>query len=1372
MKKIILYILFLFASVSVNIQAQEYRYYYNDERIELALDMKYIHIIVDGPFAHPFLTDNFHIHHYGNNAEIVKLEFITYPNYSDYHRSIDILRQHNHIKCVLPFFVREANDPIGTSDIFYVRLRDHNDSTTLKKKSHETGVQIMEQVQHMPLWYILSIRNSAFRNSIDASNYFFETGEFAAIDPAFMFNFKPNTDCDPPNDPDFYRLWGLKNNNYQGYDIDVACAWEVGDGAEGEDVIVAVIDQPVDVNHNDLRSNIHSFYDTQNGQSTYPISWLSHGTHVAGTIAAVKNNNLQVVGVAPKSKIMSISHDLYVNPRISAQLADGISYAWQNGASVINNSWGDQGGGLYNQLQSFILEEAIANAMNLGRGGKGCVVVFAAGNYGSHGPIMDYPATFHDDILTVGAIANDGYRADYSGFGMHLDIVAPGSDIYSTIPNNRAGYMSGTSMAAPHVSGIAALVLSINSELTGRQVRDIIESTAKKIHATPQGSYQYSTTYMRPNGTWALEMGYGLADAYEAAYYTDCNDYSTTVGGTLAQSVTWHVNSLATNDIIIPSGITLTITSKIRCEDHVAIIVKTGGKLVLDGANAELTNTCGENVWRGVIVYGNRNLSQTDAQQGSVVLMNGATISNAECGITVWDNINYTTSGGGIITATNANFINNRRALDFAPYIRIANGVQINNRSKFEHCNFLVNQRFGDHSAGFLSQVRLREVIGINFAGCHFKNTFTGYNCSLYLCTNAIEALSAGFSLDCGWSGMYPFPGTPCPENRRSSIDGFWHGILSRGYYGTRSISIGSTDFKNNFSGGDISDSYATILRNRFDVGKADFIPIYHPRGFELYRVLTFRIEENIFNKDYLDYTFGISVSQCGGANNLVYKNQFYNLHKAQSFSGLNRSVTDPFSGVKSLCNIHEGNINHDIQIYCTDVTHGMSSYQTGSTSIGVNMLPAGNLFSQSATMHIESNAQHFFSYFYSTNSSLEFPQRRSQIVSPTLVYTSNTCPSRIGVTIRPDLEYATINTQAQELLYNYQQLIDGGNTEMLLVDIQSSWSSDIWELRDELIKKSPYLSQEVLREIVEQNLLPQAVFLEIALRNVDATKDYSFLDFLKEKGFPVYMISIIETNWTVKSLRTLLEEQLSVYTTERDYLLNLMLEQHFEDSVDYSSIRNLLLSRKYYSDYLIIAETYLEENDFANAYNAISQMEQDYPKNKHVKEEAVSYHSYISILEEYHKAEKTIYELTENDINELQNFSMSALGRANHLAHNILCMVYNICLEERETIPEKSSKLSLPNLEQNSDNNLSHVRVMPNPAQLYTTFEWDFDSFIYDAILVIYDASGKPLVRHPIHAPKGQWVWNTSKTPNGTYIYAIMDGAHVAESGKVIIQK
>ena len=292
---------------------------------------------------------------------------------------------------------------IPISNIFYVKLRNANDFSLLKQIADQKDVSIVHKNSFMPLWYKLKLKTNNDKSSLEVCNEFYETGHFADVDPAFMFDF--DNSCS--NDSDFGNLWGLNNASNSNIDINICDAWSI---TEGSGVNVAVLDQGIDKTHNDLNDNISSLsFNAQNGTSPSVFTnGRSHGTHVAGTIGAEKDNNLQVVGVAPQSEIMSISHTLDITPDISEELADGINWAWQNGAQIINNSWGDQGGQFFDQLHSALLENAINNALNNGRNGLGTILVFASGNYGISSPRMDYPANSNDLILAVGAIDQSG----------------------------------------------------------------------------------------------------------------------------------------------------------------------------------------------------------------------------------------------------------------------------------------------------------------------------------------------------------------------------------------------------------------------------------------------------------------------------------------------------------------------------------------------------------------------------------------------------------------------------------------------------------------------------------------------------------------------------------------------------------------------------------------------------------------------------------------------------------------------------------------------------------------------------------------------------------------------------------------------------
>jgi hypothetical protein len=283
----------------------------------------------------------------------------------------------------------------------------------------------------------------------------------------------------------------LGSNQWNLDQINAPEAW--AKGYTGQGVVVAVVDSGVDYTHPDLANNIwvntreipgngvdddrNGFVDDVHGwdfvdQDNTPTDLNGHGTHVAGTIAA-ENNNFGATGVAYNAQIMPVRVLGADGSGGSPNIAAGIRYAADNGARVINLSLG---GGFSSDIQS-----AVQYATQ-----KGAVVVMAAGNESASQP--SYPAEFATQYgIAVGAVDINKKEASFSNRAgaTPLDfVVAPGVNIYSTTPNNTYSYYSGTSMATPHVSGVAALILSANPNLTPAQVESLLTGTASSNGVT------------------------------------------------------------------------------------------------------------------------------------------------------------------------------------------------------------------------------------------------------------------------------------------------------------------------------------------------------------------------------------------------------------------------------------------------------------------------------------------------------------------------------------------------------------------------------------------------------------------------------------------------------------------------------------------------------------------------------------------------------------------------------------------------------------------------------------------------------------------------------------------------------------------------
>jgi subtilisin family serine protease len=544
--------------MATNAQQQttdEQFYYYKGEQFYLQIDYSRLTVISEGKFFADSQTLNFSPFRIDNEEKsYTKQNLLSIENATDTERDdiyiseikfdsvlnktgfSDAIRHFsevdNTIK-VLPVYT-VFNQKVGISNNFYVKLFKKEDRTVLFDLAKKYSMQVLGYNEYMPLWFTLSCTKKTPFSSIDAANKFYETHLFEFAEPELLYS-----DLQMSNDTYFPDQWGLKNTGQYGetlgLDIKAEQAWTVTTG--NPNIRVAVYDHGFEMDHPDLVNNVYGTgYDATTNTTPAHVRG-EHGTACAGIVGAQQNNAKGISGVAPNSQLLSISINLLFSDT-PQQLANGFNWAWKNGADVISNSWGGY-------APSSIIDNAIDSVLIRGRDGKGTVVVFASGNEDDTN--IRYPGNSNPDILVVGAVSPCGERKNPyscdtelwgSCYGTQLDVVAPGVLIPTTDRQGDEGYnpnipihlwnggtiltndypdqdytvwFNGTSSACPHVAGVAALILSVNPNLTQVQVQQIIESTAQKV-----GGYNYQTTSGHPNGTWNNEMGYGLVNAYAA----------------------------------------------------------------------------------------------------------------------------------------------------------------------------------------------------------------------------------------------------------------------------------------------------------------------------------------------------------------------------------------------------------------------------------------------------------------------------------------------------------------------------------------------------------------------------------------------------------------------------------------------------------------------------------------------------------------------------------------------------------------------------------------------------------------------------------------------------------------------------------------
>lgn len=411
----------------------------------------------------------------------------------------------------------EKNSADAVPGEYVVELREASGSNFLGL-SQRLGVEVVDRVRAN----MIVVRSPDVSNPGAAEKMrkrLRENPMVSRVEPNFIYRAFGFRSLKKPNDPDLSRTWGLQNTGaadssgtvgIAGIDIGALAAWDFTTG--NKSVVVAVIDSGVDFNHPDLNGQAwvnkkelngkagvdddgNGYIDDINGYNFVDDKGdatddNAHGTHCSGTIGAKGGDGKGLVGVNWDVSIMAVK---FLNKDGSGTLASAIKaidYARANGAKIMSNSWG---GGAASEL----MKTAIADANN-----AGVLFVVAAGNdTNDNDTTPTYPASYDvENVLAVAAVDNRGAFASFSNYGAKtVHVAAPGVNVVSTVLNNLYDSYSGTSMATPHVSGIAALLLAHNPNMTNLQLKKRIMDSARPLYTLRK---RVSTS--------------GMADAYYA----------------------------------------------------------------------------------------------------------------------------------------------------------------------------------------------------------------------------------------------------------------------------------------------------------------------------------------------------------------------------------------------------------------------------------------------------------------------------------------------------------------------------------------------------------------------------------------------------------------------------------------------------------------------------------------------------------------------------------------------------------------------------------------------------------------------------------------------------------------------------------------
>lgn len=1190
--------------------------------------------------------------------------------------------------------------------------------------------------------------------------------------------------------------------------MNVPAVWDLG--YEGEGVVVAVLDTGVDIYHPDLENNIWE----DGGWNI--IDWndnvddsYGHGTSVAGVIAGDGTMGT-ITGVAPKAKIMALKvafNNMSTQAYHSFFLA-GIAWGLDHGADIFNISWHTiknstpQTLRLWRQVMDCVLEAS-------------CVTVVAAGNNKStikipgmipppwkhpHQEIYGSEGT-QSGVVCVAAIDSLGNHWHLSGFGpvswsnvspyedynynppnlglRRPDLVAPGVAITS-LKANSVEYVigNGTSFSSPAVAGVMALMLSKNPFLTPAELDSIIELTA--FH--PDNDTTNSNPYLRFKDNF---IGSGSVDAFAAIEMSpECQ--------LIVENTQILNDTIFYCNIIVKPGGSLTINQNLWFALNRKIIVEPGGKLIVDGAKISRLNN---KVWKGIEVWGNSEENQLSDTQGNYsqgyLNLKNATIENAISAVELWKPNDYTKTGG-IVIANNTVFRNNKKAVHALHYTNTNpfTGLEMDYVATFTRCTFEIDNNYPGFER-FSKHVDLARVKGVKFLACEFSLSPDAQNISSW--NAGISAYSAGFRVD----AICTSGTVPCSTYDSCIFTGFHKAIdVNKTTETNQTFYVNRAKFHENAYGIHVNGiKDFTVLRSDFYLGFNDseeeecegINSSASAYGIHMTGCNGFAIEENYFTKangaPTGNYT-GILCKNSKTEHDVIYRNIFNSLSYGNFAEDLNRSnPSNDNTGLEYQCNFNTGN-NIDFIVTGNDPINppqirgsmGSMSIEAGNTfSIGVQ-LPDG---------HFKNNGTQVINYFYNTNPPVYYTP---YYVIPIPNAGINTCPSNYGggsdestrdVVLTEDEKQEAEQAFANNLSdFNdvkalFDNLKDGGNTQALKIEIETALPSDMWVLRDELLSKSPHLSQEVLIAAADKtDVLPESILFEILLANPDELRKEELINYLenKEHPLPAYMISILRQLAGGVTYKTILQQDMAKYFAGKTQAAYMLIRSCLNDTVsDYDYLRTWLANLDNLNADMQIVASYLTEENYTSAQAMLNLI----PSTRNLEgNELADYNDYKTMIEMqmvWQQQNRSIFELDSFEIALLVNIAENKTGNAALMAKGILEYAYGYhfcnCLPLDKQAAWKSTAI-MP--DSDVDNGLT-IQAAPNPANTWVAFNFTLPVHINEAVLHITDVHGRNITSFTINTNQGHQVWDIRGVEKGVYLYTLETGT-ISKNGKLII--
>lgn len=887
---------------------------------------------------------------------------------------------------------------------------------------------------------------------------------------------------------------------------------------------------------------------------------------------------------------------------------------------------------------------------------------------------------------------------------------------------------------------------------------------------------------------------------------------------------TWDFNIKFYSDIVVKQGTTLTIQCVVEMVPEAGIIVEPGARLVIDGGTVTAAQYSGT-FWRGIEVWGsnahNQSPSNHPTNQGMLVLKNGATIEHAR-NITVQQPGIYWTFGG-VIQATDANFINCRRSAEFLAYQNTTSGgYPIGNRSFFRRCKFSVdeNYRGGDD---FYAHVSMWGVDGITFSACIFENR---QNENALVVTESAKLGYGIVSEDASYRVLGlcttnpPWVGDVCPEYDSTVFKGLDHGINARNFGSARNFIVSNCHFEDNVCGVYANHVVGFQVRNsRFLVGGNE-VPVlngdvdteFNDRHRAVFSTESwaFAIDDNeLVQSGTYAQTEGIVVGYSRDHNDVVFRNHATGLESAYIGEGISADITSGYTATRGLWFLCNENLGNSRNFWARKVTNdpGDQNDHTIRLNQGLPSRPADNTFDQlpgvDGQADFKLTTTHSPVAYWHRNTGNYVPEHFTQSTTglfpaPATGIPSNNCAQKVLLIVTKDPSYPSgmapgpVVQYLQEkklafgnTRYLYEQLIDDGNTDEVVLEIQESWPQDAWDLRAYLLSKSPNLSTEVLMNMVQRNILPTAMITEVLIANPAATRSDRFLTWLQGASghpLPEYMLGMVVASWDVRGYRDALEAEMTLHHGEMSQAANLLIHHYHtlplteDDSTSVPMDSVLWVWQQVRTPAARYAEalTWMQLGNYAQASDVIASLPTEHKLRSPDELERQRMLDLIGFIANLRGSGRSEMQLDSSEVAFLKVLMGEAYDRPAALVGNLLCFGYGHCRAPLTGGDIDGDPKSLPYtpLTATGTGAQAELRIHPNPASTWVVIDYDLLVEPTDAAIIIRDMTGREVKRIVLRDRLQQVVWDSREVAPGTYTVVLQNKRQQLRTEKLIIRQ